>query len=130
MKNNTLLDVFHKATRNTNQSFYTKDRFKFFRPEPFSEVYKKAEALSLFLLKKGLKKGDRVSVFSDNRVEWMIADMGILMAGGITVPRGSDSNEKEIDFILKHSESSFVFIEHLRLYKKISNLRYERAGIL
>jgi long-chain acyl-CoA synthetase len=52
----------------------------------------------------------------------MIADMGILLAGGITVPRGSDSNEKEIDFILGHSESSFVLIEHLRLYKKIANI--------
>ena len=122
MKKNTLLDVFQEATKNSNQSFYTKDRFKFFRPTPFSEVYKKAEKLALFLVKKGLKKGDRVSVFSDNRLEWMIADMGILLAGGITVPRGSDSNEKEIEFILGHSESSFVFIEHLRLYKKIANI--------
>ena len=122
MNKNTLLDVFQEATKNSNQSFYTKDRFKFFRPTPFSEVYKKAEKLALFLVKKGLKKGDRVSVFSDNRIEWMIADMGILLAGGITVPRGSDSNEKEIEFILGHSESSFVFIEHLRLYKKIANI--------
>ena len=30
--------------------------------------------------------------------------------------------EKEIEFILGHSESSFVFIEHLRLYKKIANI--------
>ncbi len=99
MKNNTLLDVFQKASRNSNQSFYTKDRFKFFRPELFSEVYKKAEKLAVFLIRRGLKKGDRVSVFSDNRIEWMIAAMGILLAGGISVPRGSGSNEKGIEFI-------------------------------
>ena len=122
MKKNTLLDVFQNASRNPDQSFYTKDRYKFFRPETFSSIYRKAQILAVFLIKHGLKIGDKVSLFSDNRLEWMIVDMGILLAGGVTVPRGSDSNDKEIDFILKHSESSFVFIEHLRLYKKIEKV--------
>ncbi|HMY65779.1 MAG TPA: long-chain fatty acid--CoA ligase [Leptospiraceae bacterium] len=126
MIKNTLLDVFEKASRNRDQAFYTKDRFKFFRAESFTSLYEKAETLALFLMDKGIKKGDRVSVFSDNRAEWMIADMAILLAGAVTVPRGSDSTETEIEFILNHSESSLVFIEHQRLYKKISRVLSEK----
>lgn len=122
----TLLDVFEKAAGHEEQSIYTKDRHKYFRPELFSVVYRKAEVLALFLLKKGLKKGDRVAIFSDNRVEWLVADMAILLAGGVTVPRGSDSTANEIGFILEHSGASFVFVEHLRLYKKISVLLAEK----
>ena len=122
----TLLDVFQKAAANEEQSFYTKDRHKFFRPEAFSDLYRKAEILALLLIDKGLKKGDKVAVFSDNRVEWLITDMAILLAGGVTVPRGSDSTAGEIGFILEHSEASIIFVEHLRLYKKIASILSEK----
>ncbi|MCB1140720.1 MAG: long-chain fatty acid--CoA ligase [Leptospiraceae bacterium] len=119
MKINTLLDVFENALSHPDQSFYTKDRFKFFRPESFASIYEKAQNLALHLIDLGVKKGDRVALFSDNRLEWSIADMAIQMAGGVCVPRGSDSTEAELGFILQHSDASVVFIEHQRLYKKI-----------
>ncbi|MCB1190026.1 MAG: AMP-binding protein [Leptospiraceae bacterium] len=122
----TLLDVFERAVHHEEQAFYTKDRHKYFRPEEFSVLYRKAEILSLFLIEKGLKKGEKVAIFSDNRIEWLISDMAILMAGAITVPRGADSTVGEIGFILEHSESSMVFIEHFRLYKKISKIISEK----
>jgi long-chain acyl-CoA synthetase len=122
MTKKTLLDVFYAACNNPYQAFYTKDRFKFFRPEMFLSVYQKAQTLATHLLDKGIQKGDKIAVFSDNRLEWIIADMAILMIGAVSVPRGSDSTAKEIEFILEHSESTIIFIEHQRLYKKIATL--------
>jgi long-chain acyl-CoA synthetase len=48
--------------------------------------------------------------------------MGIQIAGGVCVPRGSDSSANEIRFILEHCGAKIVFIEHLRLYKKIAEI--------
>ncbi|MCB1176192.1 MAG: AMP-binding protein [Leptospiraceae bacterium] len=122
MKLNTLLDVFENAAKNENQAFYTKDRFKFFTPEYFPSIYEKAQKLALFLIDLGIKKGDKICIFSDNRIEWTISDIAIQMTGAVTVPRGSDSTAKEIEYIINHSEAKIIFIEHLRLYKKISKL--------
>jgi long-chain acyl-CoA synthetase len=117
----TLLDLFKKSSLNYEQSFYTKDRFKFFRSENFSQLYRKAQVLAIYLIKNGLKVGDRVCIFSDNRVEWIISDMAVILAGGVTVPRGSDSTALEMSFIVEHSQSKFILLEHLRVYKKISS---------
>ena len=48
MKINTLLDVFENALSHPDQSFYTKDRFKFFRPESFASIYEKAQNLGFY----------------------------------------------------------------------------------
>lgn len=66
--------------------------------------------------------GDNVAVIADNRMEWLIADMGIQLAAAVCVPRGSDSSANEIRFILEHCGAKIVFIEHLRLYKKIAEI--------
>lgn len=115
-----LPEVFaHAARAFPAQSFYSKDTHKFFKPIAFSALHEKAEALALHLSKEGLKKGDRVALFGDNSAEWLVTDMAVQIAGGIVVPRGSDSTPQELEFILNHAEAKICFVEHLRLYKKI-----------
>jgi long-chain acyl-CoA synthetase len=77
---------FEKAARNPEQRFYTKDRHKYFRPEPFSAIYKKSQKLASYLLSQGIQPGDRVAIFSDNRAEWLVTDMGIQQAGQLPCP--------------------------------------------
>ncbi len=132
MKN--LPEVFAaSAQKYPEQGFYSKDSHKFFKPTAFSELHRRAAQLAVYLVKEGLKPGDRVAVFGDNSAEWLITDMAIQMAGAIVVPRGSDSTAQELEFILNHSEADFCFIEHLRLYKKIAAVlkkRNERVFVL
>ena len=56
-------------------------------------------------------------------MEWVMINYGVLMAGGVLVPRGKDTNEKEMAFILNHSESRFLFVETNAIYKKIQNIK-------
>ncbi|MEM7179842.1 MAG: AMP-binding protein [Spirochaetota bacterium] len=118
----TLLDVFAKASRHTKQAFYTKDSHKYFRQETFPQIYEKSAALTFFLQDQGVQHGDRVAIFSDNRIEWLISDIAICRSAAVSVPRGSDSTAQEIKYILEHSGAKLVIIEHLRLYKKIAAL--------
>ncbi len=118
----TLLDVFEQAANHPQQYFYTKDRHKYFRPEKFLSLYNKAQKIAVELIARGIQPGDRIALFADNRWEWLVADMAIQLAGGVVVPRGSDSTAAEMDFILGHSEARLVFFEHLRVFKKLSGV--------
>jgi long-chain acyl-CoA synthetase len=63
------------------------------------------------LMALGLKKGDRVALVSEARNLWVIAEMGILYAGGINVPISVKINEAhELKFRLAHSGCRMVVV--------------------
>jgi len=52
----------------------------------WGEVRNQAVALANALITLGVRPGDRVALVSENRPEWVIADLAILMAGGVVTP--------------------------------------------
>ncbi len=92
----------------------------------YKDFYKTISMLGTGLKEIGIKRGDHAAIISDNRMEWILTDIALLGIGAIDVPRGSDSTEDEIAYILKHSESSVVFAENTTQVKKI----LARAGEL
>jgi long-chain acyl-CoA synthetase len=87
----------------------------------FLEFYQKTEALSLGLIHRGVKKGDRVAILATTRMEWSIADFAILGAQAITVPLYSTSTAKEIQHLLEHSEAKILFLENQAQFKKLQD---------
>jgi len=65
------------------------------------------------LIQRGIKKGDRVSILCRNNNANLEAFYGIAMAGGVSVPLNYRFQAKEIEYILNHSESKAVVMEHL-----------------
>ncbi len=55
-------------------------------PVPIDEVAQKVSAMARQLRARGLGKGDRVAILAESRLEWGMADLAILVAGGVTVP--------------------------------------------
>ena len=51
-------------------------------------------------LGKNLSKGDRCVLLSENRPEWLVSDIAIMNAGGITVPLFTTYSEKDYEYIL------------------------------
>jgi long-chain acyl-CoA synthetase len=87
-------------------------------------------SLALYLLSLGVKKGDRVGLFSENRFEWWVADQAILAVGAINVPIYSTNSSEEAQFILNDSGSRLCFVsteDHLervlKAKKKLSSLK-------
>src|SRR5262249_57634577 len=52
----------------------------------YGEVHRWAARVGSFLLRSGVKRGDRVLLISENRPEWPISYFGILRAGATVVP--------------------------------------------
>lgn len=61
----------------------------------------------------------RIALFADNSPRWLIADMGIISAGGANVVRSSQAECQELLYILEHSGSSALVVEDLKTLKKL-----------
>jgi len=79
----------------------------------WAEVLLQAKQVAALLIESGLQPGDRVSIFSKNCAEWIIADYGITLAGMVNVPLFPNQNKQTIDFILNHAEVKLVFVGKL-----------------
>jgi long-chain acyl-CoA synthetase len=71
------------------------------------------------LLDFGVKRGDHVGIITDNRKEWIIANLGILGIGAADVPRGSDTMPDEARYILKHADCAVTLAENAEQVNKI-----------
>ena len=120
-KFNTLTDIFDHALKHHPEgtTFYSKDKNKNYRGVSFRELYCRGENAGIALAEMGLKPGDNIGVMADNRLEWIISDIAVQLNGAVNVPRGSDSTEDEIQYILEHCEAEICFIEHANLLKKV-----------
>jgi len=95
------------------------------------ELNQDVNTIASYLIKLKIKKGDKIIIFSDTRMEWSIADLAILALGCITVPIFSSSSDYDINYIIKDSSSKFAFVENKLLLKKIiNNSKIESTNII
>jgi len=84
----------------------------------YQKLYDDVLILSNALKDKGVGKREKVLFLSDNRYEWIVTDLALISLGAISVPRGGDTPKSELEYILKHSESSFAIIETEALFQE------------
>ena len=75
----------------------------------------------IFFLEKKLKKGDRVFLLSNNRIEWAEFDLAIMMSGGITVPSFVTNNRSDNEFIVNDCKPKFIILENDNIFIKNSS---------
>ena len=80
-------------------------------------------------LKKYIQKGDRCLLVFENRPEWLISDLSIMLSGGITVPSYTTYTEKDYEYIIKDCEPSIIIISNKTLYKKLKNIIFSNNFI-
>ena len=73
-----------------------------------------AAALAEGLRQLGLKPGDRVGLYADNSRRWILSDLAIQCAGGVSVPRGTDTPVEEYAGLLAHAEAELVLAHAAR----------------
>jgi long-chain acyl-CoA synthetase len=96
----TLIDFFHDFARAGGEFLVHDDGFRS-RAHTYKDVGRAARGFAARLHDHGLRKGDTVVFFCENRAEWIVAFWGCLLAGIVVVP---------IDY-----RSSQDFLERVRL---------------
>ncbi len=93
------------------------------------EFTEKVRHLALGLYELGVRKGDRVSVHSENSAEWVICDQAILSLGAANVPIYTTQPGEQIKYILENSGSKVhivsndeLFADTKPLMKRIENI--------
>lgn len=79
----------------------------------FSEFARLIRVLSAGLSKRGVTRDDHVGFFVNNRYEWIATDFALMAIGAVSVPRGSDTTPREVQFIFRHSDSSILIVENI-----------------
>ena len=118
--NNLLELFFHQAQKeNKNSIFLTwlnnVNQKKFTWSESIDNIYKFAK-----ILKKNIQEGDRCLLVSENRPEWLMADLGIMLAGGITVPAYTTYTEIDYKYLIEDCEPSVIIVSNNNMFKKLS----------
>ena len=75
------------------------------------------------LLEQGIRPGDRVAVWSNNRPEWQIADLGILHAAAVTVAIYPTLASDQVRYLLQHSESRVLIVEQPAMLEVAMSLK-------
>ena len=89
----------------------------------WAELARRARDVADGLAALGLKRGDRVAVLGDTNLEWILADLGILGAGGITVTIYQSNQAHECQFILADSGARWIFCDSDVQVQKIRQVR-------
>ena len=81
-------------------------------------------------LKKILTKGDRCVLLSENRPEWLISDIAIMNAGGVTVPLFTTYSEKDYEYILNDCKPKICIVSNNNQLKKIEKFISDETRVL
>jgi len=87
----------------------------------YSELDQQITRASNAFYNIGLRKGDVVTIISENSPRWLIADQAIMRLSAIDAVRGINSPSVELDYIIKHSKSVGLIIQSNSIWEKLDN---------
>ena len=118
---NNLIDLFFSQTekQSKNKIFLTslKDNKSFSWGDVKLLVSELSNEIS-----KIIKKGDRCLLISENRPEWMISDLSIMLAGGITVPAYTTYVSRDYEYIINDCTPTVIIVSNDEQFKKIKSI--------
>jgi len=101
--------IFLKSLKNLENEFTWK--------QTYLNIIKLSEELSILIEKK-----DRCLLISENRPEWMITDLAIMLSKGITVPAYTTYVERDYEYLIDDCNPSIIVVSDHLQYNKIKNI--------
>ena len=102
-------EIFLKSLKNENSNFTWKQTFD------------AIQNLSLFL-DQYITTNDRCLLISENRPEWLISDLSIMLSKGITVPAYTTYVERDYEFLINDCKPSVIIVSDATQLKKINTI--------
>ncbi len=81
----------------------------------YAELRRMAESIAAWLVGRGIRAGDRVAILADNHPRWVAAYLGIIAAGGTTVPLDTAYHADQVAKLLRDSGSVLVICDEKHL---------------
>lgn len=122
------LDSIPQLLLHAVDEFDKQDGFKYksrdtYVPISHREVLSWVHQVALGLESLGLERGTCVALLSENRLEWVVADLATLASGFVTVPIYSTLPAIQIEYILRDCRAKAVFVSNASQLEKIQAIR-------
>ena len=88
------------------------------------EFLAKVKHVTLGLVKLGVQRGDRVGILLAPSAEWTIANLAIILAGGISVPVFANISDENFDFQVAQTEMRLIFVSGEEQFEKVAKHRH------
>ena len=85
------------------------------RGTTFKELQDMSDACALGLQQKGLRKGDRVAIFTFNSLEFIIAWFGTVKLGAVVIPINIMLKARESKYILENAEVNALIVHQTQI---------------
>ena len=116
----TVIGVFlEQAERRRSAPFLHRPTETGWEPISWADARERTLRIAARLAGTGVKPGESVLILSENRVEWILADLGIQAAGAVTVPIYATSTAETIAKIVSNSEAKLGFAGSEKLAKML-----------
>ena len=121
-KINNLLELFYNQYQKQNkENIFLQSLKESSKKYSWKEVYLNIDKLSEEI-SRHIKKGDRCLLVSENRPEWMISDLSIMLSEGITVPAYTTYTERDYEYIIDDCTPTIVIVSDKTQYEKIKGI--------
>ena len=91
----------------------------------WKQMLERVRDLALGLYELGVRRGDRVVLLAENRVEWFIIDKALHVLGAATVPIYATLTAPQVSYIIRNSESKVVIASTPEQQAKVAQIRGE-----
>jgi long-chain acyl-CoA synthetase len=127
---NTLIDLFEgSVARFSDNTFLLEKRTDRFVPTTYRQAQARAIEIGAGLASLGVAKGDNVSILAEGCNDWIISELGIFYAAGVSVPLSVKLEEtNDLLFRLRHGEVVAIFVSPSQ-YRKIDAIRDQLPGL-
>jgi long-chain acyl-CoA synthetase len=121
-KINNLLELFYQQYERQNKDniflqSLKEPQKKYSWEDVYVNILKLSQEIS-----KYIKRGDRCLLISENRPEWMISDLSIMLSEGTTVPAYTTYSERDYEYIIDDCTPTIIIISDKIQYAKIKNI--------
>jgi long-chain acyl-CoA synthetase len=110
---------FDQATAQSGQPFLWDKKNSGWQSRSYGTVAADIRRLARGLIALGVKPGDRVALISENRPEWLIADLAIISIGAISVPAFATNTAEDNRHVLTHSGAKGLIISNDAIAKRV-----------
>lgn len=121
MDNRTLINIFTDHARGFHSDIIVRhkpEKGRRYVDVSWNELSDLVQAFASGLIELGLAPGDHLAILSANRLEWIVADLGVMMAGGVSVPIYHTNTPEQCEYILRDAAIKYLVVEDLvQLYK-------------
>jgi long-chain acyl-CoA synthetase len=120
----TIPSLFQSQAETLGDStLYLVKREGVYQPVSWQTVRRDVETLAAALIARGIQPGDRVAILSENRYEWVVADLAILHAGAVSATLHFPLTPEQVEEQLRDSESCAIFVSTAQQAQKVEAVR-------